>query len=246
MIRLSTYVVSDIHGLRDRYNRMLEGIHFCDQDHLYVLGDVIDRGYDSMGILLDIRKRKNVTMLLGNHEHMMVEYIQSLSNEEMDEIRKYKIMDCWKRNHNEQTLAQFLELSTKQQKEVIEYLVSLPIAICDLKVKKQRYYLVHGYPCMEFKEGKITREMLKGKGIPIEDLIWNRIEFEQEFFRDRCLIFGHTPTLYLQNVQPYEIWTGSKDIKETTLMNVDCGCASNDKNTRLACLCLDTRKVFYF
>lgn len=243
---MSTYVVSDIHGLRDRYDSLLEGIHFCDEDHLYVLGDVIDRGYDSIGILLDIMKRENITMLLGNHEYMMIAYFNSLADHEMDECEKQIIVDRWKRNHNEQTLEQYLELSAEQQNEVLTYLEGLPIAICDLKINEERYYLVHGSPCLEFKEGVLTKAMLKEKAIPIDNFVWNRIEHEQEFFDDRCVVFGHTPTLYLQNKRPYEIWTGEKTIKESRLINIDCGCAANDENTRLACLCLDNRKVFYY
>ena len=38
------YCVSDIHGELDKFEQMLELIRFSDEDHLYVLGDVIDRG----------------------------------------------------------------------------------------------------------------------------------------------------------------------------------------------------------
>ena len=37
-----TYVISDIHGCFDRYEKMLEEIEFSDEDTLYVLGDVLD------------------------------------------------------------------------------------------------------------------------------------------------------------------------------------------------------------
>ena len=36
-----TYVMSDIHGEYDKYRKMLEQIDFCDEDTLYVLGDVV-------------------------------------------------------------------------------------------------------------------------------------------------------------------------------------------------------------
>ena len=67
------YVMSDIHGCGKAYHEILRKIKFCDTDHLYILGDVIDRGPDGISTLEDIMRRKNVTMLLGNHEHMMLE-----------------------------------------------------------------------------------------------------------------------------------------------------------------------------
>lgn len=39
-----TYVISDIHGCYEKYRTMLEAIEFTEDDTLYVLGDVLDRG----------------------------------------------------------------------------------------------------------------------------------------------------------------------------------------------------------
>ena len=38
------YAMSDLHGEYDKYRAMLEQIHFSDEDVLYILGDVVDRG----------------------------------------------------------------------------------------------------------------------------------------------------------------------------------------------------------
>ena len=69
---MTNYACSDIHGLKERYDHMMEYIK--EEDTLYLLGDVIDRGKDGIAILLDVMKRKNVVMLLGNHEYMMKQY----------------------------------------------------------------------------------------------------------------------------------------------------------------------------
>ena len=39
-----TYVMSDIHGRIDLFEKMLNEINFSKNDKLYVLGDCIDRG----------------------------------------------------------------------------------------------------------------------------------------------------------------------------------------------------------
>ena len=36
------YVMSDIHGQYDKYLAMMDKIRFSDDDHLYIIGDVID------------------------------------------------------------------------------------------------------------------------------------------------------------------------------------------------------------
>ena len=37
------YVISDIHGRKDRFEDVLEQINLQENDVLYILGDVIDR-----------------------------------------------------------------------------------------------------------------------------------------------------------------------------------------------------------
>ena len=64
------YCMADLHGERDFFSQMLEKIHFSHTDHLYILGDVIDRGPGGVDLLEQIMETPNITMLLGNHEQM--------------------------------------------------------------------------------------------------------------------------------------------------------------------------------
>ena len=63
------YVMSDIHGCYDKYIKMIEKIQLKEEDTLYVLGDVLDRGPEGIRTLLDLSKRKNAVLLRGNHDH---------------------------------------------------------------------------------------------------------------------------------------------------------------------------------
>ena len=65
-----TYCMSDLHGEKDLFDKMLEKIQFSSLDHLYILGDVIDRGPHGVELLEQIMASDNITMLLGNHEQM--------------------------------------------------------------------------------------------------------------------------------------------------------------------------------
>ena len=67
------YVMSDIHGCDARYRSILNQIRLKKDDHLYILGDVIDRGPNGLSILRETMKKENITLLMGNHEHMMLE-----------------------------------------------------------------------------------------------------------------------------------------------------------------------------
>ena len=87
---------------------MLRQIELCDSDHLYILGDVIDRGPDSISILEDIMRRKNVTMLLGNHEHMMLDAIFHPE----DDMLSFR----WESNGAYPTYQSFCSLAKKNRK----------------------------------------------------------------------------------------------------------------------------------
>ncbi len=64
------YVIADVHGDYEKYTKMLELIQFSEEDELYVLGDVLDRGENGLKILQDMMLRPNVIPILGNHEYM--------------------------------------------------------------------------------------------------------------------------------------------------------------------------------
>lgn len=77
------YAVGDVHGRADLFARLIEGIEADDRARgpvdmttIILLGDLIDRGPDSRGVLhLAARwgQRREVRILLGNHEEMLLQ-----------------------------------------------------------------------------------------------------------------------------------------------------------------------------
>jgi calcineurin-like phosphoesterase family protein len=83
----SSYVVSDVHGHLDELRAVLSDAGLVEgdrwvggpsgDDSLWVLGDLTDRGPDGIGVLRLVRSLQEqaperVTMLLGNHEALML------------------------------------------------------------------------------------------------------------------------------------------------------------------------------
>ena len=60
------YVMSDIHGCYEEYLEVLRVIDFRDEDQLYVLGDMVDRGKEPIKLLMDMMSRHNVFPLYCN------------------------------------------------------------------------------------------------------------------------------------------------------------------------------------
>jgi serine/threonine protein phosphatase 1 len=67
--------IGDIHGCAKALAAIIEAIDPGPQDTLVVLGDVIDRGPDSRGVLeqlIRLKDRCQLVPLLGNHEEMLL------------------------------------------------------------------------------------------------------------------------------------------------------------------------------
>jgi len=69
------FVMSDLHGRYHTFLAMLETIGFREDDILYILGDLCDRGPYAAQLYLDVMDRKNVYCTMGNHEHMALDDI---------------------------------------------------------------------------------------------------------------------------------------------------------------------------
>ena len=226
---MAHYVVSDIHGEADRFYAMLEKIRFSADDTLYILGDVIDRGPDGILLLQKIMASPNMVMLLGNHEYMMLDYLKP----DPDPIAKRR----WNRNGNRPTLEAFLKLKAREQKEILNFLKSLPTHM-ELEVNDQRFYLVHGFP-----------------GTNINDEVWSRPELSTPNpMPDYQVIIGHTPVLSL--IQPeeekvryaMELESRGEHLRichAEGFINIDCGCGHSYPIKALAGIRLEDMKAFY-
>ena len=68
------FVIGDIHGCSKALRTLIELIDPQDEDQLIFLGDYVDRGPDSRGVidqLIELKDRCRVIALRGNHEIML-------------------------------------------------------------------------------------------------------------------------------------------------------------------------------
>ena len=74
---MATYVMSDIHGCYDEFQKMLKKISLSGNDRLILVGDCIDRGSKSLEMLLWLEHcPQNIILLRGNHDVEFEEYVQ--------------------------------------------------------------------------------------------------------------------------------------------------------------------------
>ena len=235
---MSTYVVSDIHGEYELFMRMLERIHFSEQDILYVLGDVLDRGPHPMKVLLEMMKYPNIIPMIGNHEVMgltclkflMVEITEdtiSRLTENPDILHK---LINWQQNGSITTTDEFHKLDAKTREQIIHYIEDF-ILYEELTVNDTDYILVHG-GLGNFEPDRPLYDY------DLHEIVWTRPDYETAYFADKYVITGHTPTQFIEaNDRPGYIYRKHNHIA------IDCGACH--PTGRLGAICLETGEEFY-
>ncbi len=223
------YVMSDLHGCYDLFIKMLNKIRFCDQDRLYVLGDVVDRGEHGIALALEIMKRKNVMVLRGNHDHtayLMLKYLDLSNRSAMAEQVK-NLYSSWMKDGGEPTYKEYQRLDHADQKKILSFLNRLPVyeEIC---VNHKSFFLAHTVPEKEKMKLFDSCKMI--------DFMMGEPEYEQEYFSDTYIVTGHTPTGFIDEKYIGRIWQKNHHIA------VDCGAVFGNP---LGCICLDTMEEFY-
>ena len=68
------YVSSDWHGVElKKIIELLKKADFSDEDFLFVLGDIIDRGEHGVELIKKIMFEPNIKLIRGNHEQMLLD-----------------------------------------------------------------------------------------------------------------------------------------------------------------------------
>ena len=235
------FVMSDIHGYKEYFDRTLEAVGFSCDDRLYVLGDAIDRGPESIQLLQEIMGMENVEMFIGNHELMMMDFIHS---------REKNLFcgrpDIWMfpSNGGEETKEQLLALPPQEQERIREYLESCWVQKI-LEISGRKYWLSHS--AILPKEVFGTKDIKAGE-VSWDDLfhaVWRspfRLD-EHEPAGNYCTdaythIIGHVPAARINNGRaPYIFWgeppfQGSMQIFcldelefRYPIVNIDGGCS---------------------
>lgn len=72
-----TILIGDIHGCLDEFNELVKKVGYQpDKDKLILLGDLIDRGPDSVGVVRRAQEL-NAVSVSGNHEQAYIKWFRS-------------------------------------------------------------------------------------------------------------------------------------------------------------------------
>jgi len=198
------FAIADIHGHLKTFKALLAKINFTVFDELFLLGDFIDRGPNSKGVIDYIEELKKtgyaVHCLRGNHEQMC-----------LDGETQPRMLQAWLRHGGRNTQASFPGYDLTVPTKYRDWMAALP-----LYLESGKYLFVHaGVNCE--------------KPDPLADaegLLWARgwtDTLDREWLDDRIIIHGHTPVT--QNM----IELNAKYLTNMPVLDIDCGCFANSR-----------------
>jgi len=234
---MAVYVTSDLHGYPiDTFRQFLTDSGFCENDTLYILGDVVDRGNDGVRYLWWAATTANVKLIMGNHEKMMMDCEFALEHIKEDTLHlvdyeKRQLISHWISNGGTPTLSvisQLLAIASDRVKQVYDFLHTLPL-YAELHVNGRDFVLVHG------GLGDFSAERPLSDYLPF-DLLWCRPSLNKRYFENKTVILGHTPTQY------YGSQYSGRMLNTDTWLDIDTGAAYGGSPMLLR---LDDMKEFY-
>jgi serine/threonine protein phosphatase 1 len=186
------YAVGDIHGERELLEDLLATLPLREGDRLVFVGDYVDRGPDSRGVvdtLLRVQNERPCVFLLGNHESMFLDFLGWQRQE-------YFGGDAFLVNGGDRTLASygFFDCEAPDVKSF-----RLPVEHEQFFRRLKMYHREGDYL---FVHAGIGRDLLDEADIDYalrrarsEDLLWDRTSVDLPHKLGVTVIYGHTPAL---------------------------------------------------
>ena len=209
---MAIYVLSDVHGHKAALDEALGLASPGDSDAIYVLGDMVDRGPEPLGVIQLVRSLPNAHVLMGNHERMLVDILRETGD--MDSF-------TWALNGGVATALGLDALDKDELAELVDWVEALPLFdVVDTATR--RYILVHaGIDALEARAFLATAgiDVFDGRGAvgasredllnmlahqDPETLLWTREEFwgcptglVGADGTGPVVVAGHTPSIVL-------------------------------------------------
>lgn len=217
------FAVSDIHGCAKSFRALMKRVSFSKKDELYVLGDLIDRGPDSKGVVDYIWELQaeghQVFCLRGNHDQMLLDA--------QNDMEWHK---TWKLAGGDKTMDSFeVDRSANIPKKYLDFFNSLPFHL-----EVAEYILVHAG--FSFNLSNPFDEF--------HSMLWRKHKWydriDREWLGDRIIIHGHVPKK--KNVISLML----KQLDRTPVLTIDNGCFFNKLGLGRLCAFEMTHRELYF
>lgn len=181
-------IIGDVAG---NYNTFRKLVAKMPKGRIVCVGDIVDQGPNSvLMIRFCMNLKDRITVIMGNHEHMMLDYYYQKSN---PNYQPYYEIDTWLHQGGEATLNSLNKdwktdpIEKTITPAIVKWLEALPTHL-----EFQKLLITHA-PLLEGVS--LSEANIKGPGFLVDEqksketTIWNR--YEPGDYKGKRQIFGH-------------------------------------------------------
>lgn len=227
-----TYVVSNLYGRYDKFEKLLKKISLNDSDILYILGNIVDHGEESIKLINDISTRLNVYSVLGEHDYkafvLLSEFDRILKSGAAPSASFSKEMIAWASDGGQSTLEAFKDADPDEKEGFLDYLSDLSV-FEETEVGGKEYLLI----CRGINGFDDNIDILD---YDLDCFINGYLDVDKTYFADKTTVVGyldyeHTPA-----------GCSGKVISKNNNIALACDMSESDD---VVCLCLESGEVYY-
>jgi len=215
-------IIGDIHGCIEELEELLKKIELNKSDKLYLIGDLIDKGLNSVAVVKKIYQLSlihSVVLILGNHEEKFLRYIKNKDSnrsalQEMQNVQEFDdLLKHLSYNEIEMVQSSFLYYSIPKINVLLVH-GGIPE---NINISKGNSLLWNDIPKERIKKLRLLMmtRMLNEKGdfLGLNDVAQNMYFWADKYdgrFGD--VVFGHQPFI-------------GKTVKQfSNAIGIDTGC----------------------
>lgn len=195
---MSVFACADLHGRLDLFRQIQSFLK--QEDILYIIGDVIDRGSDSWKLFKEVMKDPRCKLLKGNHEDMCFKAMNDTKYGNYSDN-----IPIWFHNGGDVTFDQIL--TDENGMSIYPLMGSLILQTEYINKDNIKIILNHsGY--------------YQGSSSSKDELLWDRKQYKTDFAKGWCgpedviVIHGHTPIPFMIKDMQEIAWQYQKEEPE--------------------------------
>lgn len=228
-----TYVVANLYGRLDKYEKLIKKINLKESDNLYILGNIVDYGEQSIELINELSAQYNVYSVLGEHDYkaylLLSEFDRIIKEGSTPSVNFSKEMIEWAQNGGQATLEAFKNADADSKEGFLDYLSDLPV-FEEATIKNGREFV------------------LTCRGIDNFDKDADLYDYELDDFMNGYLDIGKTyydKMTMVVGYLDYEHTPAGRAGKISAKNNNIALACDMSENDEVVCLCLETNDEYY-
>lgn len=228
-----TYVVSNLYGRFDKYEKLINKINLKESDVLYILGNIVDFGEDSIKLVNELSAQYNVYTVLGEHDYkaylLLSEFDRIIREGGAPSANFSKEMIEWAQNGGQPTLEAFKDADTDEKEGFLDYLSDLPV-FEEVTIKSGKEFVL---TCRGIDNFDKDTDLFDYE---LDNFINGYLDIEKNYYSDKTMVVGyldyeHTPA-----------GRAGKINAQNNNIALACDMSENDD---VVCVCLETNDEYY-